>query len=185
MYHIGVDMAAGQNDPVYAIADGKILSVSTGGWSSGSTTNIGIFIEHYLPNGQSFTALYGHIETSSAKKSGNVKAGDQVGKIGDWNGSGDHLHFAIVAPGLEYPVDGRKLGRWPDSDYGKLDSKGYYDNGLIDPIWFITHNTPDNMLSRSGTSVPDNITIDNPWFGELCVRTYDSRCDGSSVTTWE
>ncbi len=184
VYHIGVDMAAGQNDSVYAIADGKILSVSSNGWSSGSTINVGIFIEHYLPNGQSFTALYGHIETSSAKKSGNVKAGDKIGEIGDWNGSGDHLHFAIITPELKYPVDGGKLGRWPDNEYGMLKGE-YYDNGLIDPIWFITHNSPDNMLSRSGISVPNNITMASPWFSELCVKMYDSRCDGSSMTTWE
>jgi len=188
VYHTGSDMSAGVNTPAYAIADGIVKTPSSSGWS-GSTTNEAVIIEHKLADGRTFRALYGHLKSSSTVKSGSqVTAGQKIGEVGDWSG-GDHIHFGILSPGLTTSVSGGDyLGRWLDSNYGiKSNSDGYYDNGFIDPIWFITHNAPDNWISKGNVN-PNTLTYPintmNPWFVTLCGNSYDSRCDGSDVTAF-
>lgn len=183
VYHIGIDMMASQNAPVYAIADGHVVSVSLNGWTSGSTINVAIFVEHYLADGMTFTALYDHVKKDGARTTGEVKAGDKIGEIGDWNGSGDHLHFGVITPGRLLPVNSGRLGRWKDNLYGiKDDEYHLYDNGFIDPIWFISHNGPDNKNSRKDTPIPYVITSASPWFSEYCVKNIDTtRCGMDDV----
>jgi murein DD-endopeptidase MepM/ murein hydrolase activator NlpD len=180
VYHIGVDMSASINTSVYAIADGTIKTPSDRGWGDG---NIAVIIEHKTSDGGTFRAIYGHIKSNSASEPGSVKAGDKIGEIGNWSG-GSHIHFGILYPGLSAPVGSESYGMKPISQYG-VTSNGYYDNGLIDPIWFITHNVPDNWISRQEVNPGNPITTEDPWFSELCVNSYDARCDGSSMTAYE
>jgi murein DD-endopeptidase MepM/ murein hydrolase activator NlpD len=184
VYHIGSDMGASQNSSVYAIADGVVKDISTSGWTSGSTSNVALIVEHKISDGRSFRAVYGHLLENSVVAIGqSVIAGNAIGKIGDWSG-GDHIHFGILSPGLTSPAGSGAYGRAQLSDYG-VKSGGYYDNGFVDPIWFITHNVPNNWISRTWISPNNPLTINNPWFSEMCVNSYDSSCDGSDVTTYE
>jgi len=185
LYHTGSDMMASVGTPVYAIADGVVKIKSLNGWGSG---NVALIVEHKTMNGIAFRVIYGHITTD--KNAGNsVKAGDRIGAIGPWS-NGSHLHFGILSPGLSVPVtDPDYMGRWKDSKFGVQESNGYYDNGLIDPIWFITHNAPDNYLSRADinqSSLRKPIPPTNPWFPQLCANSSppDSRCLGEDVVAY-
>lgn len=186
VYHTGSDMMIARDMPVYAISDGEVKSPSTSGW--GGIANVAMIIEHRLIDGRTFRAIYGHI--LAEKSSGSqVKAGERIGKIGPYtcgsNTHCSHLHFGVLSPGLHGSING-DLGRYTDAKYG-VQVEGYYDNGLVDPIWFITHNTPDNWLSRAGTN-PDDLTkisIVSPWFPELCGgSSVDQRCDASDVDSF-
>lgn len=184
LYHTGSDMMASLNTPVYAIADGTIAYESSSGWGSG---NVALLIEHKTMMGGTFRAMYGHIIAEKSIGS-QVMAGERIGKIGAWS-SGNHLHFGILRPGLSFPYNSSYFGRWKDVSYGLVynSQHPYYDNGLVDPIWFITHNAPDNWISRplinqNNLSV---ITPTNPWFPQLCGGyPIDSRCDPSDAVAY-
>ncbi len=64
-YHIGTDMLRPLGTPVYAIAAGTVVGVSTGGWgNTGGVTNVALLIRHTLADGSQFVAVYGHIQSS-------------------------------------------------------------------------------------------------------------------------
>jgi murein DD-endopeptidase MepM/ murein hydrolase activator NlpD len=86
--HAGIDFAAPQGTPVYAVADGTV--VLTGG-PLGDAGNY-IMIRH---SGGLYTN-YQHLETR-AITSGEVKAGQRIGTSGNTGFStGPHLHFGVT-----------------------------------------------------------------------------------------
>jgi len=140
-YHLGVDMDAPRGAPVYAIADGEIVYVSTNNWGAG---NYGVFIRHRLASGEEFLALYGHVRPlDSTLRLGYpgpvqprpVRAGEIFATVGPADGSkywDDHLHFGIVrSPNLPpAPFGSMPLEDWPKT------------NGFVDPLAFICTERP-------------------------------------------
>ena len=201
-FHAAVDMMASSGTDVVAIADGEVSWHSLNGWSDldengkDKKDNIAIIIRHMKPNGDYFCSLSGHVKKSGAKQPGEiVKAGEWIGDVGVYNIGGDHLHFAIydsddpncalsqfgTSPMTNWPTDwtGQKL-----QDEGKSTKLGNF----VDPIWFITHNAPNNWVSRDGISPSNPISVTNPWFTQLCIESspMDSRCDASiALLAWE
>jgi len=177
VYHTGSDMMASLGTNVYAISDGVVKIRSTNDWGSG---NVALLIEHKTIEDGDFRALYGHI-VSNKNVGDEVRAGEKIGEIGSWNG-GDHLHFGILSPGLNLPFNASYFGRWFDSEYGVPNGSGYYDNGFVDPIWFISYKTSNNWISKSEIDSADLVSPiiqTNPHFLDLCIRAYpDSRCTG-------
>jgi len=97
-YHTGADIEfTDVTDvvPVYAIADGTIVASQTvNGYG-------GVIILNFTHNDQKLAALYGHLQPSSLAPKGPVKAGDQIGQLGEGftketDGERKHLHFAIL-----------------------------------------------------------------------------------------
>lgn len=134
IYHIGLDIMAPLGSSVKAISDGKVFHVSSSDWGiTDKKANSGVLIRHYLKDGSSFIALYGHIQTELVKDD-PVTAGVQIGTIGDWFG-GYHLHLGIFPDGYK---DGKHLGRMPcPSPFTGKDSLD--SNGAVDPLdWLIT-----------------------------------------------
>lgn len=133
LYHLGKDIAADEGDPVYAIDDGDVYDISSGGaWGTG---NIALLIRHKLADATEFLAVYGHIHSTLANGD-NVVAGQVIGTIGDYNLiSVDHLHFGI-RPSMETTPP---LGR----DALPID-EGYH--GFVDPIDWITTRNPGTSL---------------------------------------
>ena len=132
-YHIGHDYQSDLGEPVYAIADGTVLSISNNGWG---TNNVGIFIKHKLSNGNYFLALYGHIR-SSISANDDVMAGVPFATIGSWP-DGDHLHLGIV-PG----------NTLPPSPWGRMDCNSWPStNGFINPIIWIENQTPNGNVGQ-------------------------------------
>ena len=137
-YHLGQDIEANEGDDVYAIADGKIIYVSVGGWGEG---NFGLLIKHKLNTGEDFLALYGHVRPNSEDLrrtiSGHVDpsvpvvAGEAFATIGPYD-SIPHLHFGI-----------RPGGEVPPSPWGRMPLERWSDtNGFVDPLEWITTQTP-------------------------------------------
>ncbi|MFH0776499.1 MAG: M23 family metallopeptidase [Patescibacteria group bacterium] len=130
-YHTGVDIetTAAQKDAdvwVYAIADGKVeLKRRVNGYG-------GVLILSYVIDGQTYSALYGHLNLP-----GNLQVGDTVkakqalttlgaGFSTATDGERKHLHFSLK-PGLD------------------LDLRGYVENeselsGWIDPVKFFSEH---------------------------------------------
>lgn len=96
-YHGAVDFgAAGVNGmPVYAVADGYVVSVET--W----TTSYGNHILIAHPNGLYTLYAHGQAGSITVSEGQNVKQGQQIMRVGSTgNSTGPHLHFEVrTSPG--------------------------------------------------------------------------------------
>jgi hypothetical protein len=99
--HLGDDLngIVGENsdlgDPIYAIADGRVLLTRDGGAGWG---NIVILLHAYLENGQRkyVQSYYGHVQDMLVRPGEMVKRGQQIATVGTANGRYfAHLHFEM------------------------------------------------------------------------------------------
>ena len=100
-FHKGVDFIPGAGTPVYAVADGVVVS------SGYDTTGYGyhVVIQHSL-GGVNIKSNYAHmmLDSSPMVAGQQIKVGDFVGLVGDTGISyGAHLHFEIYID--DVPVD--------------------------------------------------------------------------------
>ena len=100
-HHLGDDLngIGGENsdlgDPIYAIADGRVLLARDGGPGWG---NIIIVLHAYNENGERryVQSYYGHVEKMLVRTGENVKRGQQIATVGTAGGRYfAHLHFEI------------------------------------------------------------------------------------------
>ena len=109
-YHSGLDIAAAEGTPIYAVRDGVITARTS------SNTGYGNHIMIYHGNG--ITTIYAHMSKFAGFKVGdNVKAGQVIGYVGSTGRStGNHLHLGVkngstlVDPG-KYLPDGYYVKR--------------------------------------------------------------------------
>lgn len=122
--HLGHDFDIGETKNVYAIAEGVVLEateINGFGGLNPSKKGGACFIEHSLPDGKKFTALYGHV-LLGCKKGQKVKKGELIGTILPfWNGDAycPHLHFGI-----------HLKGGMPETPYGYNKTAGNWVNPL-------------------------------------------------------
>ncbi|HEV2966294.1 MAG TPA: M23 family metallopeptidase [Chthoniobacterales bacterium] len=99
--HLGDDLngIGGENsdlgDPIYAIADGRVLLTRDGGAGWG---NIVILLHAYLENGKRkyVQSYYGHVQDMLVHPGEMVKRGQQIATVGTANGRYfAHLHFEM------------------------------------------------------------------------------------------
>jgi hypothetical protein len=99
--HLGDDLngIGGENsdlgDPIYAIADGRVLLARDGGPGWG---NIVILVHAYLENGERkyVQSYYGHVQDMLVHPGETVKRGQQIATVGTANGRYlAHLHFEM------------------------------------------------------------------------------------------
>ncbi|NES12718.1 MULTISPECIES: M23 family metallopeptidase [Micromonospora] len=96
--HTGIDLVAPEGTPYLAVHDG---TVTKAGWFGGY--GYAVIVQH--PDGSE--AIYGHSSAVTVKEGQQVKAGDQLGLVGNTGHSyGSHLH-------LEIHVDGQPLDPVP------------------------------------------------------------------------
>ena len=93
-FHSGLDFAADQGTPIYALQDGI---VTLNEWNG--NYGICIILDHYyqdIPQIPRMQTLYGHISKSNVKKGQAVKRGDIIAYVGSTGRStGPHLHFEV------------------------------------------------------------------------------------------
>lgn len=124
-YHSGADAeATGDAEknldiPIYAIADGTVQRVaSTSGYG-------GVMTIRHVVDGETITALYGHIRLSSVrvKVGDKIKAGQQIAVLGtgfsaETDTERKHLHFAVLKGASTsvrgYVSDKSQLDAWYD-----------------------------------------------------------------------
>jgi murein DD-endopeptidase MepM/ murein hydrolase activator NlpD len=86
--HMGIDIAAGVGDPVYAADSGVVVF---GGWSSQGYGYM-VMIDH----GNGYQTLYAHLSSVSAYCGQDVYQGGYIGASGSTgNSTGSHLHFEV------------------------------------------------------------------------------------------
>ena len=137
-FHRGLDIANNRGTPIYAAYDMTIVEVyngtgtfpGTGGWNTGRTV-VG------AGNGGG-NELYGHLQRIDVRVGQKVRAGDQIGTMGDTgNVTGPHLHFETW--------DGRSQG-------GGANGRGQTRNPRVD---FNRHGvTPGSAPSFTGSPTP-------------------------------
>jgi len=192
-YHIGQDIPAAIDTPVYPIADGEIVYVSVNGWNYNTLdNNYGLLVKHKLNDGTEFLALYGHIRpnllslryTSSGPVNPPVKVYSSVSfaTVGPY-GDVPHLHFGIH-PGLNIPssMGILPLSQWPDK------TQSAPTNGFVNPIVWIETHTPFSSLgwkSLGGyiTSSP-SVIVDNLGKTEFWVKGGDNALWVNIDGTW-
>jgi Membrane proteins related to metalloendopeptidases len=101
--HSGIDFTPGAGAAIFAIADGTVVDVSSGGSSWGHY----VVIEHQI-DGQTVYSGYAHMQSASSPLvvGEQIKVGDFVGLVGaTGQATGAHLHFTIAIGERMHYVD--------------------------------------------------------------------------------
>lgn len=90
-FHTGVDLAAGQGAPIYAIASG---TVTTAAYSDA----YGYYVS--LSHGSGYGSMYAHMTNYTVSPGQYVSQGQVIGYVGStgWS-TGPHLHFEVYVNG--------------------------------------------------------------------------------------
>jgi murein DD-endopeptidase MepM/ murein hydrolase activator NlpD len=157
-YSLGVDISGDeghpdgsiQNAPVVAIADGYVVDVQSEGWTGfinglDRVKNKGVVVEHYLSDGQPFTAVYGNVATDITVGS-QVTAGVPFARVGD--DDQPRLHFGIF-PGVATSIKDRNTLK---AMFCPRDGQKPETNGSVDPVAWITTRSPGPIPSRVTTT---------------------------------
>ncbi len=85
--HHGLDVSASRGTPIYASADGKIVTASISG-NYGKTVKIN--------HGYGYQTLYAHMHKIYVKSGQKVMRGDTIGEVGSTGrATGPHLHYEV------------------------------------------------------------------------------------------
>lgn len=104
----GVDISAPSGTPIYAVADGTVVTTKTSGYNTGWGSYV--IINHTLPNGRRAQTLSAHMSRVIAVPGQTVKAGDVIGYVGTTGKvTGPHLHIEVT--GVSNPFTDPRYGR--------------------------------------------------------------------------
>lgn len=88
--HKGIDIAAPSGTPVHAVADGVVVSAGE------LTENASRYGKTVILQHGAQRTLYAHLTSMNAKPGAIVKAGQQIGTVGETGfATGPHLHFEV------------------------------------------------------------------------------------------
>lgn len=97
--HYGVDIANRIGTPILAVADGTVIE-------AGPASGFGLWVR--IQHADGTVSVYGHVDTFSVREGQQVKAGEQIARMGNRGYStGPHLHFEI------WDASGKKLNPLP------------------------------------------------------------------------
>jgi murein DD-endopeptidase MepM/ murein hydrolase activator NlpD len=90
-FHSGIDFGARENDPVFATADGKVVSTGSDQFHGNN-----IVIEH----SKGLRTWYMHLNKILVHTGDNVEKGNTIGLVGSTGRStGAHLHYEVIKNG--------------------------------------------------------------------------------------
>jgi murein DD-endopeptidase MepM/ murein hydrolase activator NlpD len=93
--HAGVDIAAGGGQPIYAVADGRVIRA---GWNGGYGNYT--CISHGSYRGSGLSTCYAHQSRILVSAGQRVRRGQVIGRVGTTGAStGYHLHFEVRISG--------------------------------------------------------------------------------------
>ncbi|MEG1634430.1 MAG: M23 family metallopeptidase [Rikenellaceae bacterium] len=91
-FHEGADLAARKGSPVYATAQGKVISSGP----SGNGYGISVLVDH----GFGYKTRYAHLSKTLVKAGQEVIRGMEIAKVGSTgNSNGPHLHYEVIYRG--------------------------------------------------------------------------------------
>jgi murein DD-endopeptidase MepM/ murein hydrolase activator NlpD len=89
--HLGIDIAGPIGTPILSAADGVVIE-------AGPASGFGLWVRVQHEDGT--ITVYGHLDTFSVREGQQVKAGQQIARMGNRGFStGPHLHFEVWNPG--------------------------------------------------------------------------------------
>lgn len=109
-YHYGLDIAVPEGTPVYAVANGTVLSRNY--WSG---TGYALYVIHMV-NGEKYTSVYEHLSSYNSNAGDNVTKDTVIAYSGNTGQStGPHLHIGMLTgwAGVEYSY-------WGSEYYARL-----------------------------------------------------------------
>lgn len=110
--HPGLDIAAPQSTPVYAVAAG---TVAEAGYDTVGEQSKGNFVRLLHAGGEDWSTLYAHLDSCAVAAGDTVEAGQVIGYVGDTGYAfGDHLHLELLQNGV--PVDPLDFIAFPKPD---------------------------------------------------------------------
>ncbi len=90
-FHYGIDIAAPIGSPIYAVAAGTVID-------AGPAQGFGLWVR--IRHADGTISVYGHMYDFSVSRGEQVRAGQQIARIGNrGDSSGPHLHFEILVNG--------------------------------------------------------------------------------------
>lgn len=167
--HRGIDMAAPDGTPIFAVADGVVVA-------AGPASGFGnwIVVDSVDPrNGRAYSAVYGHMWDHGVlvRVGEQVRVGQHIGAVGSaGESSGPHLHFEIV-PGGRF-TGGRQIDPMPWLDGAPTPDVGGARAHSTDPQCVRGFGTPGGALADG--KVPPELEI---WYrraGSLCPEVTPS-----------
>ena len=107
--HTGIDIPGDIGTPILATGDGKVIYAGCGVYRGGNEIiddpyGNAVVIEHSFGyQGESLFTLYAHLDEIHVEKGQEVRAGDQIGLLGETGKTtGPHLHFEVRLGKNEY-----------------------------------------------------------------------------------
>jgi murein DD-endopeptidase MepM/ murein hydrolase activator NlpD len=92
--HSGIDFAASIGTPIYATADGKVVTVDV------KFSGYGKLVE--IDHGFGYRTRYAHMHDFAVRAGQNVKRGDLVGYVGNTGlSTAPHLHYEVLINGTQ------------------------------------------------------------------------------------
>ncbi|MEU6152478.1 M23 family metallopeptidase [Actinosynnema sp. NPDC047251] len=89
--HYGIDIAGPIGTPILSAADGVVIE-------AGPASGFGLWVK--VEHSDGTVTVYGHVDTYSVRKGQQVRAGEQIARMGNRGFStGPHLHFEVWNPG--------------------------------------------------------------------------------------
>ena len=167
--HSGLDLLAPEGSPVYPIAPGTVIEAwEHDAYGKDDTYGGAVLIEHKNENGETFYAVYGHININKDirgqgdydKPNGKCVAEDTcLGWILDYDGEftkGNHLHLGISKTQQSNPW----AGRFP--------LNGSVPKGWVDPVEYLNKKM-GTAVSRYET-VTCSFDANGGWFAPKDIR---------------
>ena len=181
--HTGMDIPSDMRKPVLAAGDGKVIwsgyGLYRGGVRLDDPYGISVVIKHSFGyRGEPLFTVYAHLDEAIVQEGDLVRAGDQVGMVGDTgHTTGPHLHFEVRVGENDYFATrnpalwlappqgwGVLVGRI-ESGYGReLENQAVYVHSNID----LEAEEDENEFWIVNTYTKENITPD-PYYQENLV----------------
>lgn len=157
--HTGIDIDAPLGTPILAAADGKVLWAGYGVYSGKVDSNdpygLAVTVEHdFGYQGKQLYTIYAHMDKILVEPGQRVKAGDQLGLVGDTGlTTGPHLHFEVRWKG-NYFISTVNPELWiaPPQGWGVLTGRVMNTNGSLltsHDIVVISKSTRQTWIVRS------------------------------------
>lgn len=180
--HTGIDIPGDIETPILAAGDGKVLYAGYGVYRGGTDIlddpyGKSVVIEHSFGyQREPLFTLYAHLDEVLVQKGQQVKAGDQIGLMGETGKTtGPHLHFEVRVGKNEY-FSTRNPDLWisPPQGWGVLVGQILtYDGRLLEqqPVYLYRNGdqeTPDESSDRLwiGKSYQNEAINSDPFYNE-------------------
>lgn len=131
VFHLGLDITAPLNTEIFSILDAEVVISE---YESGDGNYGGMLVLKHNINDYIFYTLYGHLNVKYLPNIGtNIKKGDIIGKLGDFNENGNwfyHTHLQVLTE------IGYKNG-WVHKGYCSDKDLPYIGNLCPNPIFLL------------------------------------------------